>query len=118
MNSVLDALLVGLALLASAGYALLSLGPSSLRRRLLAGLSRLTARAPAFFGLRRAAQWLAAAAAGKAHGACGGCDDCGSEKTPATAATTHQSPVVEIRVPVTKISRRESLREGESLRES
>jgi hypothetical protein len=109
MNSVLDALLVGLALLASAGYALLSLGPRSLRRRLLAGLSRLTARAPAFFGLRRAAQWLAAAAAGKAHGACGGCDDC---------ATTQQSPVVEIRVPVTKISRRESLREGESLRES
>jgi hypothetical protein len=112
MNSVLDALLVGLVLLASVGYALVSLGPRSLRRRLLSGLSRLMARAPAFFGLRRTAQWLAAAAAGKAHGACGGCDDCGSEKAPATAATTQQSPAVEIRVPVTKIGRRESRSES------
>ena len=112
MNSVLDSLLVGVALLASVGYALLSLGPRSLRRRLLAGLSRLMARAPAFFGMRRSAQWLAAAAAGKAQGACGGCDDCGSEKAPATAASTQQSPVVEIRVPLTKISRRESRSES------
>ena len=106
MNSVLDILLVGLALLASAGYALLSLGPRSLRRRLLAGMSRLTARAPAFLGLQRASQRLAVAAAGKAHGACGGCDDCGSENAPATTAAEQPSPVAEIRIPVTKIGRR------------
>ena len=112
MNSVLDALLVGLVLLASVGYALVSLGPRSLRRRLLSGLSRLMARAPAFFGSRRAAQWLATAAAGKAHGACGGCDDCGSEKAPASAASAQQSPGIEIRVPLTKIGRRESRSES------
>jgi len=70
MNSVIDSSLVGLALLVSAGYARLSLGPRSLRRRLLALLSRAAARAPAFLGLRRTAQWLAVASAGKAHGAC------------------------------------------------
>jgi hypothetical protein len=106
MNGFLDILLVGLALLASAAYALLSLGPRSLRRRLLAGSSRLMARAPAFLGLQRASQWLAVAAAGKAHGACGGCDDCGSEKAPATTAAAQQSPVAEIRIPAAKISRR------------
>lgn len=112
MNNVLDALLVGLALLASVGYALTSLGPRSLRRRLLVGLSRLMARAPAFLGLQRTAQRLAVAAAGKAQGACGGCDDCGSEKAPATAASTQQSPGLEVRVPLTKISRRESRSES------
>jgi len=65
MNSVIDNSLVGLALLVSAGYALLSLGPRSLRRRLLAARSRAAARAPAFLGLRRTAQRLAVASAGK-----------------------------------------------------
>jgi len=100
MNSVIDNSLVGLALLGSAGYVLFSLGPRSLRRYLLAALSRATARAPRFLGLRRTAQRLAASA-GKAPGACGGCDDCGSgqaaAKTPAAA---------EISVPVKKIGRR------------
>jgi hypothetical protein len=99
MNSVIDNSLVGLALLVSAGYALSSLGPRSLRRRLLAALSRATARAPALLGLRRAAQWLAALA-GKAP-ACGGCDDCGAEKAP-----TKMSSAAEITVPVGKIGRR------------
>ena len=40
MNSVIDDSLVALALLVSGGYALLSLGPKSLRRLLLAALSR------------------------------------------------------------------------------
>jgi len=101
MNSVIDSSLVGLALLVSAGYALLSLGPRSLRPRLLAALSGAAARAPAFLGLRRTAQWLAVASAGKAHGACGGCDDCGSEKVPAQKSTA-----AEITVPVGKIGRR------------
>jgi hypothetical protein len=101
MNSVIDNSLVGLALLGSAGYALLSLGPRSLRRRLLAALSRLIARAPAVLGLRRTAQWLAVASKPKASGACGGCDSCGSEQAPAS-----KSPVADVRVPVAKIGRR------------
>ena len=99
MNSVLDNTLVGLALVVSAGYALTSLGPRSVRRRLLAALSRMTARAPAFPGLRSMSERLAASA-GKAQGACGGCDNCGSEKTPAPA------PGAEVNVPVAKIGRR------------
>jgi len=99
MNSILDDSLVGLALLASAGYAVASLGPRSLRRRILGVLSRAAARAPAFLGLGRAAQRLAAASAAKAPGACGGCDSCGSEPTP-------QPPNAEVRVPVAQISRR------------
>jgi hypothetical protein len=101
MNGVIDSSLVALVLLVSAGYAVLSLGPRSLRRRLLAALGRVTALAPAFLGLRRTAQWLAAASAGKAAGACGGCDNCGSEKTPAK-----ESAAAEIAVPVSKIGRR------------
>jgi len=101
MNSILDNSLVGLALAVSAGYALSSLGPRTLRRRLLAALSRLIARAPAVLGLRRTAQWLAAAAAGKAHGACGGCDGCGSEQAPSS-----KSPGADVRVPAAKIGRR------------
>jgi hypothetical protein len=100
MNSVLDNTLVGLALLVSAGYAMTSLGPRSLRRRLLASLSRVAARAPAFLRLRRMSERLAIASAGKAQGACGGCDSCGSEKTPAPA------PEGEVHVPLAKIGRR------------
>jgi hypothetical protein len=93
MNSVIDNSLVGLALLGSAGYALLSLGPRSLRRRLLA------------------AQRLAAASAGKAHSACGGCDSCGSEQSPTTEGPSRiKEPVgtsaADVRVPVAKIGRR------------
>jgi hypothetical protein len=101
MNSILDYSLVGLALLVSAGYAVSSLGPRSLRRRVLTALSRMAQRAPTFFGLRRTAQWLAVASADKAQGACGGCDSCGSEQEPA-----QKSPTAEITVPVAKIGRR------------
>ena len=100
MSSILDNALVGLALLASAGYAAVSLGPRSLRRRILGVVSHGAARAPAFLGLGRIAQRLAAAAS-KAQGACGGCDNCGSEQT-----TAPQPPKAEIRVPVARIGRR------------
>ena len=100
LNGILDNALVGLALLASAGYAAVSLGPRSLRRRVLGVLSHAAARAPAFLGLGRAAQRLAAASAAKAQGACGGCDNCSSE------TTTPQPPKAEIRVPVARIGRR------------
>ena len=100
MNSVLDNALVGLALVLSAGYAVLALGPRGVRRGLLNGLSWLAARTPAFLGLRRVADRLAAAASGKAAGACGGCDDCGSE--PKSGKSTDG----EVTIPVGKIGRR------------
>ena len=101
MNDMLDNSLVGLALLVSAAYAVSSLGPKVLRRRMLEALSRVTARAPAFLGLRRATQWFSVASAGKAQGPCGGCDGCGSEP-----AAGEKSSEVEVRVPATKIGRR------------
>jgi len=101
MNNLIDSSLVGLALLGSAGYVLVSLGPRILRRHLLVALSRAAARAPAFLGLRRTAQRLATAAAGKAHGACGGCDDCGSAQ-----AAANTPAAAEISVPVRRVGRR------------
>jgi hypothetical protein len=101
MNSILDDSLVGLALLASAGYAVASLGPRSLRRRILGVLGRAAGRAPAFFGLGRIAQRLTAASMAKAQGACGGCDNCGSE-----SAAAPQLPSGDVRVPVARIGRR------------
>ncbi|MGC1521607.1 MAG: DUF6587 family protein [Steroidobacteraceae bacterium] len=108
MNGILDGFLVGIALLLSVGYALLSLGPRSLRRRLLAALSFALGRAPAVLGLRGAAERLAIAAAGKSHGACGGCDDCGTNAAGATATQppTRDRAAAEVRVPVAKIGRR------------
>jgi hypothetical protein len=97
MSGIVDNLLVGLVLLLSLGYAVASLGPRSFRKRMLETLSRWMARAPAFLGLKSAAQRLGAASAAKAQGACGGCDDCGSE------AAADSS---EIKVPVGKIGRR------------
>ena len=101
MHGMLDNSLVGVALLASAAYAVLALGPRSLRRRLLAAWSRVMSRAPVLPGMRRAARWLDAASTGKSPGACGGCDDCGSEAAPAG-----KTPAAEVRVPVGKIGRR------------
>ncbi|MEP6885422.1 MAG: DUF6587 family protein [Gammaproteobacteria bacterium] len=106
MNSVLDNSLVGFALLASAGYAVMKLGPRSLRQSVLAGLSRVFAQAPAAFSLQQISERLRAASAGKAQGACGGCDNCGSEQTPAQQAAAQKSAPAEVLVPVGKIGRR------------
>jgi hypothetical protein len=89
--------LVGLVLLASAGYAILALGPRTLRPRAYASLSRLMSRAPGWLGLKGIAEHLAAAS-GKAGGACGGCGTCGSE--PAASADS------EVRISVSKIGKR------------
>ena len=97
MSGFLDVCLVGLVLLASAGYAILALGPRTLRPRVYASLSRLLSRAPAWLGLAGLARGLAAAS-GKAKGACGGCDTCGSEPA--------QPPAGEVRISVSKISKR------------
>jgi hypothetical protein len=106
MNTILDNSLVGLALLASAGYAVTALGPRSLRRRLLGVLGRAAAHAPAFLGLGRLAQRLAAASETKAQGACGGCDNCGSEPATTPGTMAPQVENVEVRVPVARIGRR------------
>jgi hypothetical protein len=103
MNSILDNSLVALALLASAGYAVASLGPKSVRRRLLSAMARATARAPRFLGLRKISERLDAASR-KAQGACGGCDSCGSDQAPAGTATENSPAAVS--VPVAKIGRR------------
>lgn len=101
MSRILDHALVGLVLLVSAAYAASALGPRSLRRRVLGALSRVIARAPATLGLRRMADWLAVRSAGKAQGACGGCESCGPEESP-----TQKSPDTEVSVPMSNIGRR------------
>jgi hypothetical protein len=106
MNGILDGALVCLALLLSVGYALWSLGPRSLRGKLLAAFAHAAARVPAVLGLRAAAQRLSTAAAGKSQGACGGCDDCGTSAAEATKSSTGESQTAEVRVPVAKIGRR------------
>jgi hypothetical protein len=105
MNGVLDGFLVGLVLVLSAGYAVMALGPRSLRRRILAAFGRLLAHAPGFWRLRRLSQRLEAASAGPAQGACGGCDSCGSEPAP----PTQLSRPAEVRVPLGEIGRRGNL---------
>src|SRR5258707_14479462 len=94
MNGVIDGSLVALALLASGGYVLLSLGPRSLRRRLLGALSQAAARLPAFLGLRRMAQRLPAYAR-QARLARRGWAGCGSRR-----AGTQKPADVEVRGPV------------------
>jgi len=101
MNTLLDGSLVALALLASVGYAVSSLGPRTLRVRLLSATSRLAELAPAYLRLGRVARRLAAAALVKPQGACGGCDNCGTE----SAAAPH-SAAAEFKVPVANITRR------------
>jgi hypothetical protein len=97
MNAVLDNFLVAAMLLVSLGYALVKLGPRTLRRRILWGLSLIFAAAPTFLRLGNVAQRLSAAS-GRTQAACGGCDNCGeSASTP---------PSSEINVPIGKIGRR------------
>ena len=101
MRFFLDDLLVGLALLASVFYAVFSLGPRSLRGRLLGGASAVLRRLPGFPGLHELAQRLDTAASIKAKGTCGGCDNCGLEQPP-----TAPSSGPDVRIPVSKIGKR------------
>jgi hypothetical protein len=101
MNAVLDNFLVGVLLLVSVAYAVYKLGPRTLRSRILQSLSRAMAAAPVFLKLGRAAQKLDAASAGKAQGACGGCDNCGTE-----TSTEQQTSSGEVRIPVANIGRK------------
>jgi hypothetical protein len=106
MNSYLDDALVGLLLLVSAAYALSALGPRHLRRRVLAVCGGWLARAPAALGLRRVAQAMAREAQTPAS-ACGGCDNCATEK-PSSRAATDAAAVngaAEIKIPLNRIGR-------------
>jgi hypothetical protein len=99
MSAWLDNAIVGAVLLAAVSYAAAKLGPKSWRKRILETLSQVMSHAPAFLKLRGVAQRLEVAS-GKNQGACGGCDNCGSESPPAPQSST------EISVPVAKIGRR------------
>jgi hypothetical protein len=101
MNAVLDNFLVGVLLLASVAYAVYKLGPRTLKRRILQILSRAMTAAPVFLRLGRAAQKLDAASLGSAPGACGGCDNCGTE-----SSTGQKASSGEIRIPVANIGRK------------
>ncbi|MGA2343519.1 MAG: DUF6587 family protein [Steroidobacteraceae bacterium] len=112
MNKLLDNGLVALALIASVGYALSSLGPKALRRRLWTALARLAASAPAGMQLKGIARRLEEAAA-KSSGACGGCGSCGSETSDSSAANggaasgeVASGRAPEVRVPLESIGKR------------
>jgi hypothetical protein len=111
MNAYLDDSLVALILLACSLYVIATLGPSAARRRVLAMLARLLARAP-MLRLRSAGRRLAGAA-DKTQGACGGCDNCGSEPRPHARGTDIAIPIAAIRrarttlAPAVRTSRQE-----------
>jgi hypothetical protein len=100
MNALLDGFLVATLLLVSVGYAAYKLGPRAFRKRTLEACSRVMASAPSFLSLGRVARSLASASQAKAQGACGGCDNCGTETSQAPP------PSAEIKIPVEKIGRR------------
>jgi len=104
MNKLLDNGLVALALIASAGYALSSLGPKTLRRRLWTALARLAASAPSGMHMGGIARRLAEAAA-KSSAACGGCGSCGSEASDGSVASAGAASA-EVRVPLESIGKR------------
>jgi hypothetical protein len=99
---MLDEFLVGGALLASILYAIISLGPRSLKRGLAVRAAALLRSVPAMPGLRSLSRRLQSAAAVKPTGACGGCDDCG----PAPAPESSGSAEPEVRIPVSTIGKR------------
>jgi hypothetical protein len=104
MNRILDSSLVGLALLASAGYVLATLGPKGPRSRFYATLARLVARAPEALRLKSLARRLEARA-NSASGGCGGCGSCSSEPALTDSAPASAS-APEIRVSVENIGKR------------
>ena len=116
MNALLDNLLVVAALLASALYVLFKLGPRALRRAALSRVAHWAGRAPDWFGLRRVAARLNAAAM-QPSGTCGGCDNCASEGAAAQGSTSavpsashtasHSAGGSEIKIPLASIGRRQ-----------
>jgi hypothetical protein len=120
MSGVADGALVGIVIAASAGYAVYSLGPRALRRRLLTVAAAALQRLPAALGLRGLGLRLGAGTSA-ATGSCGGCDSCGAaaQGTPpadsaaagvaaagADGARAGGARPPEIRVPLSSIGRR------------
>jgi hypothetical protein len=103
MSPLLDAALVALVLAASVGYALYSLGPKTLRRRLRTVLADVAARAPAALHLRGIERRLREAAGGS--GACGGCESCAAGDA-REAGDGREAGGKEIRVPAASIGKR------------
>jgi hypothetical protein len=99
---MLDEFLVGGALLASILYALISLGPRSLKRGLAVRAAALLRSVPTMPGFRSLSRRLESAAAVKPTGACGGCDDCGSAPAPESSGSAE----TEVRIPVSTIGKR------------
>ena len=97
MSPLLDAALVAIVVALSVSYALYSLGPKSLRRRLRAGLADLAARAPAALHLGGIERRLRETVGGS--GACGGCESC-------AAGDVREADGKETRVPVANIGKR------------
>jgi len=112
MTHLLDNLLVGMVCGASAAYAAFALGPKSWRGAVARRLAALVPHIPTQLRLRRAAQRLSLLAAAKAGGACGGCDNCGSETAaksvpdPAGRSLGEGRAASEVRIAVAKIGRR------------
>jgi hypothetical protein len=102
MRGLLDEILVGGALLASIIYALLSLGPRTLKRGLAVRAAAWVRSIPAMPGRLSLSRRLETAAAIKPPGACGGCDNCGS--APAPESTGSAEP--QVRIPVSTIGKR------------
>jgi hypothetical protein len=103
MHDLLDEFLVGGALLASILYALISLGPRTLKRGLAVRAAALLRSVATIPGLRSLSRRLEIAAAAKPTGACGGCDDCGSASAPDSSGSAEP----EVRIPVSAIGKRE-----------
>ena len=106
MHGLLDEILVGGVLLASIVYALLALGPRSLRRGLAVRAAAWIRSVSTLPGLRALSRRLQTAAA-KPAGACGGCDDCASgQSKDAQAPEPTGSAGPEVRIPVSTIGKR------------
>ena len=102
MHALLDEFLVGGALLASVLYALISLGPRTLKRGVAVRAAALIRSLPPMPGLRSLSRRLETAAAVKPSAACGGCDDCGSAPAPESSGSAEP----EVRIPVSAIGKR------------
>jgi hypothetical protein len=101
MSGILDGSLVALALITAVAYAVATLGPKGLRRRMRTGLAQLAAHAPEGLHLGRIARRLEAAAADPSAGACGGCGGACSQ-----TAGGVKDGVPEVRVPLDTIGKR------------
>jgi len=105
MAHLIDTIVVGLVLGLSAAYAAFALGPKSWRGVVARQLGEFAAHVPEHLGLRRAVQRLGTLAGAKSGGACGGCDNCGSETAAKSASDEARTPA-EVRIAVAKIGRR------------